>query len=54
MTPTSMNAPPVNSTGEGIWPSSSHAYSAAKNTSAIPVNEASLAPSRRMAAMPAT
>jgi hypothetical protein len=30
--------------GDGIWPSRSHAYSSAKRTSAMPVNEASLAP----------
>jgi hypothetical protein len=53
MTPTSMNAPPVNSMGEGRWPSSSHAYSTAKKTSAMPISEASLAPRRRAAAMPA-
>jgi hypothetical protein len=30
MTPASMNAPPVNSMGDGFWPSSSHAYSTTK------------------------
>jgi hypothetical protein len=38
MTPPSMNAPPVKSRAEGVWPSSSHAYSTAKNTSAMPAN----------------
>jgi hypothetical protein len=44
MTPVSMSAPPVSSAGDGILPSRSHAYSTAKRTSAMLLNEASLAP----------
>ena len=38
----------------GSWPSSSQANRMANSTSASPANEASLAPSRRAAPMPAT
>jgi hypothetical protein len=49
-----MNAPPRNCNGDGSWPSSSQANRIANKTSAMPMNEASLAPSRRAAPMPAT
>ena len=49
-----MNAPPRNCIADGSWPSSSHANTIANSTSAMPMNEASLAPSRRAAPMPVT
>ncbi len=52
--PARMNAPPRNCNGDGSWPSSSQANRIANRTSAMPMNEASLAPSRRAAPMPAT
>ena len=52
-TPARMNAPPRNCTGVGNWPSSSQANKIANSTSAMPMNDASLAPSRRAAPIPA-
>lgn len=49
-----MNTPPTICIAVGSWPSSSQANTMANSTSARPANEASLAPRRRAAPMPAT
>jgi hypothetical protein len=51
VTPARISAPPANCTGAGSWPSSTQANVIANSTSDMPINEASLGPSLRAAAM---
>src|SRR5512133_1092340 len=54
MTPASTSAAPAIWMGSGVWPRSTQAKVAAAMTSKSDTNDASLAPSDRVAAMPAT